>query len=50
MDGALNGTIKMILALLAPLFVTPVLYALSVPATCVVFIQNGCPEAFTSNT
>jgi hypothetical protein len=50
MDGALYGTAKMILPTLAPLFVTPVSYIFAVPATCAVFIKNGCPGAFISKT
>jgi hypothetical protein len=48
-DGALEGTTKVIVPFSIPLFVTPSLYASPVPVTGVVFIQNGCPVAFILN-
>lgn len=43
MVGASIGTTNIIVALLAPLFETPVVYASPVPVVGAVFIQNGCP-------
>jgi hypothetical protein len=45
-DGAVYGTINVIVPLSVPLLVTPSLYAFPVPVELTVLIQNGCPLAF----